>query len=309
MSSPDRPPQGKPPDRRNASWNTGRVSNERRRSGKQGRVVRGKGFVRFLMHPVGKVVMGLLLLAILVGAGAFIHYYNFYAKVIDQKVKGGFYASTSRIYAAPNSVDIGNVTSPADIATDLRHAGYNENRKNTTGYYVVKPDSIDIFPGADSYFNQEPAAIRFARNKIDRIVSLRDNTERPRYELEPQLVTNLHDSRREKQRLVRYEDIPPILREAILSAEDKRFFSDPFFDPIGILRAVKADLTHGRAEQGASTLTMQLSRYMFLDLSKTWQRKAAELMIALQLEQKLTKEQIFELYCNYVDPWPPRQLS
>jgi len=255
----------------------------------------------FLLSPVGKVLTGAFLLALVVGAGMFIYYYNFYAKVIDQHFKSGPYTSTSRIYAASRSVDLGEPTSPGDIATDLRRAGYNENKKNTTGYYVVNPDSIDIFPGADSYFRQEPAAIRFSHNKIDRIVSLRDNTERPRYELEPELVTNLHDRNREKQRLVRYEDIPVVLRDAILSAEDKRFFSDPFFDPIGVLRSVKADVTHGRAEQGASTLTMQLSRYMFLDLSKTWRRKAAELMIALQLEQKFSKEQIFELYCNQVD--------
>ena len=253
------------------------------------------------MHPVGKVTIGLLLLAIVAGAGVFIHFYLFYAKVIDQTLKGGPYKTTSRIYAAPRSVDIGDASTPADIATDLRRAGYNENKKNATGYYVVNPDSIDIFPGADSYFQQEPAAIRFARNKIDRIVSLRDNTERPRYELEPQLVTNLHDSHREKQRLVRYEEIPPILRYAILSAEDKRFFSHSGFDPIGILRSAWVDLKRGRNEQGASTLTMQLSRYMFLDLSRTWKRKAAEIMITVQLEQKLTKEQIFELYCNQVD--------
>ena len=304
MSTTDRPPQG-PPDRRSANWSAGRAGSDTRngsgRKGKNRRVVRGRGFVRFLMHPVGKTLMGLCLLVLLVGAGIFIHYYNFYAKVIDERVKGGFYTPTSRIYAAPTSVDTGDVSSPGDIATELRHAGYNENKKNTTGYYVIKPDSIDVFPGADSYFAQEPAAIRFARNKIDRIISLRDNTERPRYDLEPQLVTNLHDRNREKQRLVRYEDIPPVLRDAILSAEDKRFFSHAGFDPIGIIRSAWIDLKRGRNEQGASTLTMQLSRYMFLDLSRTWKRKAAEIMITMQLEQKLTKEQIFELYCNQVD--------
>ena len=148
------------------------------------------------------------------------------------------YKTTSRIYAAPRAIDLGDASSPGDIATDLRRAGYNENKKNSTGYYVVNPDSIDIFPGVDSYFQQEPAAIRFARNKIDRIVSAaRQHATCPRYELEPELVTNLHDSRREKQRLVRYEDIPPILRDAILSAEDKRFFSHSGFDPIGIVRS------------------------------------------------------------------------
>lgn len=302
MSTQDRPPEDNSADRRSGKWNTGRVGGERRGSGKKsGRVVQGSGIARFLMHPVGKVFMALLIVCLLGGAGAFMYYYAKYAKLIDERLKGGPYQATSRIYAAPSSVSVGDALTPGDIATDLRRAGYNENKKNTTGYYAIKPDSIDIFPGAESYFDQEPAAIRFSHNKIDRIVSLRDNTERPRYELEPQLVTNLHDRNREKQRLVRYEDIPPLLRNAILSAEDKRFFQHAGFDPVGILRSAWIDLKRGRNEQGASTLTMQLSRYMFLDLSKTLKRKAAEVMITLQLEQKLTKEQIFELYCNQVD--------
>ena len=299
MSTTDRPTQGSTPDRRSGNWSAGRKEQDGR--GRKSRVVRGSGLVRFLMHPVGKVLMGIVLIALITGAGAFIYYYNKYAKLIDERLKGGPYTATSRIYAAPSAISVGDEDTPGDIATALRRAGYNENNKNTTGYYAIKPDSIDIFPGAESYFDQEPAAIRFSHNKIDRIISLRDNTARPQYELEPQLVTNLHDRNREKQRLVRYEDIPPVLRDAILSAEDKRFFTHPGFDLIGIIRAAWVDLERGRSEQGASTLTMQLARYMFLDLSKTWQRKAAEVMITIQLEQKLTKQQIFELYCNQVD--------
>ena len=292
MKNADRPPQGTPENRASASG---------RRNGKKVRVPHGAGFVRFLMHPVGKVVLSLVVMGVVAGAGAFIYYYSHYAKLIDERLKGGPYTTTSRIYAAPDSIAIGDPSNPVEIAAALRRAGYTENHKNAVGYYAIKPDSIDIFPGSESYFNQEPAAIRFSRNHIARIVSLRDNTDRPLYALEPQLVTNLHDRNREKQRLVRYEDIPPVLRNAILSAEDKRFFTHSGFDPIGILRSAWVDLKRGRNEQGASTLTMQLSRYMFLTLSRTWKRKAAEIMITMQLEQKLTKEQIFELYCNQVD--------
>jgi penicillin-binding protein 1B len=143
--------------------------------------------------------------------------------------------------------------------------------------------------------------VKFARGKIARIVSLGDNSDRPMYELEPQLITNLNDRKREKQRVVRYEDIPASLRNAILSAEDKRFFSHPGFDPIGVMRSAWIDLKRGRNEQGASTLTMQLARSMFLTPDRNWRRKAAEIMITMQLEQKLTKEQIFEMYCNQID--------
>ena len=139
---------------------------------------------------------------------------------------------------------------PPSIWPLLRHAGYNENRKNPIGYYTVRADSIDIFPGADSYFDQEPAAVKFARGKIARIVSLGDNTDRPMYELEPQLITNLYDRNREKQRVVHYEDIPPFLRNAVLSAEDKRFFQHSGFDPVGIVRSAWVDLKRGTERAG-----------------------------------------------------------
>ena len=295
MSNPERPPQGKPQERPSTPRRSARPG------GSGGRGRRPAGLARFFFHPVGKIFLGLVIATVVAGGGLFIYYYLKYAKVIDDRLNGRAYTTTSRIYAAPTSVSIGDTASPGDIATDLRRAGYSENKKNTTGYYAIEESSIDVFPGVESYWAQEPAAIRFSHNKIDRIISLSDNTERPRYDLEPQLITNLHNGNRDKQRLVRYEDIPPVLRDAILSAEDKRFFSHPGFDIIGIMRSAWIDIRRGRNEQGASTLTMQLSRYMFLTLSKDWKRKAAEAMITLQLEQKLTKPQIFELYCNYVD--------
>src|SRR5205085_2833654 len=141
----------------------------------------------------------------------------------------------------------------------------------------------------------------FARGKISRIVSLRDNTDRPMYELEPQLITNLYDRNREKQRVVHYDDIPLVLRDAVLSAEDKRFFQHSGFDPIGVIRSAWVDLRSGKNAQGASTLSMQLARDMFLTPARNWRRKAAEVMITMQLEQKLNKQQIFEMYCNQVD--------
>jgi penicillin-binding protein 1B len=257
--------------------------------------------VRFFLHPAGKTLLALTAVAVLASAGIFAHFYLKYAKLIDERLRGGTYSTTSRIYAAPTSIAVNDQTTPGDIAATLRHAGYNENRNNSIGYYTLRADSIEIFPGNESYFDQEAATVKFAGGKINRIVSLGDNTERPMYELEPQLITNLYDRNREKQRVVRYEDIPASLKNAVLSAEDKRFFQHSGFDPIGIVRSAWVDIKRGRNEQGASTLTMQLARNMFLTLDRNWRRKIAEIMITLQLEQKLTKEQIFELYCNQID--------
>ena len=91
-----------------------------------------------------------------------------------------------------------------------------------------------------------------------------------------------------------------MLVQAVTSAEDKRFFQHAGFDPIRIIKAAYVDLKEGRKDQGASTLSMQLARMFFLDQDKRWTRKLAEVIITLQLEQKLSKEEIFEDYANQI---------
>ena len=163
------------------------------------------------------------------------------------------------------------------------------------------PDGdIEIFPGPDSYFDQEAGVIKFANGRISQIVSLRDNTARGQYQLEPQLITNLFDRNREKRRLVKFADIPKVLVDAVTSAEDKRFFQHQGFDPLRIVKAAYVDLKEGRKEQGASTLSQQLAKNLWLDPEKRWTRKMAELLITLRLEQTLTKQQIFEDYANQI---------
>ncbi len=265
------------------------------------RVRQNAWLVRFFLHPAGKTLLAAIVLLLVAGIAAFVHFHNLYSKMIDERLLGGPYNTTAGIFAAPDSVAVNDPSSPSDIAVALRRAGYSENRTNPIGSYTVKLDSIDIFPGADAYFDQEPATVKFGGGRITRIVSLRDNTDRPLYELEPQLITNLYDRNREKQRIVHYDDIPPVLRDAILSAEDKRFFQHSGFDPIGIVRSALVDVRRGRNVQGASTLSMQLARDMFLTPARNWRRKLAEIMITMQLEQKLSKQQIFEMYCNQVD--------
>src|SRR6202007_1102457 len=120
-------------------------------------------------------------------------------------------------------------------------------------------------------------------------------------EIEPELITNLFDSLREKRRPVRYDDLPPQLVQAILSAEDKRFFEHPGFDFIRIVGAAWADIRHTHNfVQGASTITMQVARTFFLSTDRNWRRKVAEAMLSFELEQRYSKQRIFEMYANEV---------
>ncbi|SPF54140.1 Penicillin-binding protein, 1A family [Candidatus Sulfopaludibacter sp. SbA4] len=264
------------------------------------RVPQQAGLARFFLRPFGRVLLvGFTLITVLC-LGVFLYFYVKYARVIDERLRAGVFANSAKIFAAAETVGVGDAATPNGIAAELRRSGYNESRGNPVGYYQVGNNSIEVFPGKDSYFDQEAGLIRFARGKISEIVSLRDNTERSLYQLEPQLITNLTGPTREKRRMVKFHDIPPILVEAVTSAEDKRFFQHAGFDPIRIIKAFYVDLKEGRKDQGASTLSMQLARMFFLDQDKRWTRKAAEAIITLQLEQKLSKEEIFEDYCNQI---------
>jgi penicillin-binding protein 1B len=263
--------------------------------------VRGNsGLIRFFLGPWGRIlIMGSALLVILV-LGIFTFFYARYSRVIDEKLSAGPFANNAMIFAAPESVGVGDAVTPDGIAARLRRSGYSESRGNPTGSFELRPNEITIIPGTKSYFDQEAGVIKFAGGRISQIVSLQDNTSRSQYQLEPQLITNLSGPSREKRRMVKFADIPKVLVKAVTSAEDKHFFTHSGFDPIRVIKAAYVDIKKGRREQGASTLSMQLAKNFFLEQDKRWSTKAAEVIITLQLEQKLTKEEIFEDYANQV---------
>ena len=257
--------------------------------------------MRFLLHPAGKFLAITLTLVFLVGAGVLTHYYAKYSRLIDAKLRAGPFAKTAEIFAAPEMVAVGDAITADQIAAKLRSCGYTESRSNPMGSFQMRADGgIEIYPGPKSYFDQEAGVIKFAGGRISQIISLRDNTSRGQYQLEPQLITNLFDRKREKRRLVKFADIPKVLVNAVTAAEDKRFFQHQGFDPLRIIKAAYIDLKEGRKEQGASTLSQQLARNLWLEPQKRWTRKVAELLITLRLEQTLSKQQIFEDYANQI---------
>jgi penicillin-binding protein 1A len=112
-----------------------------------------------------------------------------------------------------------------------------------------------------------------------------------------QLIAQIGEKRRE---LVVYDDIPLVVRQAFIAAEDQRFYTHHGFDYSGVLRAIWVDLTsHGYA-QGASTITMQAARNMFLTLDKRIVRKLQEIFLTYRMEHEFTKEQILQTYLNVI---------
>lgn len=124
----------------------------------------------------------------------------------------------------------------------------------------------------------------------------------------PKLVTQIYDRdsvafasyARERRLMLDQEEIPPLLRDALLAAEDGNFFRHGGIDAPGIVRSVLVNLRSGRRAQGASTITMQLARKLFLTDEKSWRRKISEAFLAVELEKQLSKQQILAMYFNVV---------
>ena len=231
----------------------------------------------------------------------FSYFYIKYDRIIEKKFKTPVFANSAKIYALPHVVRDGQQIDVKDIAADLRRAGYSDKdgESNLGTFHVVK-GGIEITPGAESYHAPESARISIEDGQVAKITS-RGN-ELSAYELEPQLVTALFDAeQRSKRQLVKYNDIPDVMVRAVLAIEDRRFFEHSGVNFLRTIEAVWEDVLRQRRAQGGSTLTQQLARGFFLTPEKSIKRKLTEMLIAEELEQKFTKQQIFEFYANWVD--------
>ncbi len=117
------------------------------------------------------------------------------------------------------------------------------------------------------------------------------------YDVNGELIAQLFV---EQRTLVPIDKVPENLQRALLAVEDEKFYSHWGIDPLGIMRATLVNLVHARVEQGASTITQQLARNLFLTQERTISRKIKEAMLALKIEYRYTKKEILEMYLNQV---------
>ena len=259
---------------------------------------RKRGMWRDPVVRAGLIVF--LVIAVAVG-GTFSFFYIKYDRIIARRFSTPVFSNSAKIYAIPRSVHDGDKIDAREMALLLRRAGYSEKEGDSPlGSYKLLSDGIQITPGPESYHSPEAALITVHNGRIERIAS--KGNDLSAYELEPQLITALFDSeQRSKRELVKYNDIPKVMLDAVLAIEDRRFFEHGGVNFLRMFEAVWIDLTHQRHEQGGSTITMQLSRGFFLTPEKTVKRKLTEMLIAEELEEKFNKQEIFEFYANWVN--------
>ncbi len=235
-----------------------------------------------------------------------IYLYVHFSRMIEARLSGNVFEHASLVYAAPTPVHLGERGTAEEFAARLQRAGYAAGHGDSRfGTFHVERNRLVIRPGPHSFFQgpviqEGPARLTFSGGHLAAITNLQHGTPLENYWLEPQVITTLFGRKRAKRRVVKYQQLPKDLINAVVAAEDHTFFSNYGINPFRILAAALADLRAGRAVQGASTLTMQLARNFFLTPQRTIRRKCEEIYIALLLEQRLSKQRIFDLYANEI---------
>jgi penicillin-binding protein 1B len=254
-----------------------------------------------LLLRIGLIVVAAVAIFVLSVGG---YLYFKYGAIVDARLQHPVFANTAKIYAEPREVRPGQKLTVSLIGEELRQAGYTPKgspKDSRLGTYREGAGSISVYPGPESYHAQDGATIHVDGGVVDSI-SDDHGQALASYELEPALITGLsEDANRTKRRLITYDQLPQNLVNAVLAIEDRRFFEHGGVNYASMLGWAWHDLVGDRKHRGgASTVTMQLAKQLFVADTGTIKYKITQILVAFHLEHRFSKKQIFELYANQV---------
>jgi penicillin-binding protein 1B len=248
-----------------------------------------------------RLTIAALVLALISLSAFFIHSYRSYAKIVDARLAHGYLTSRAGIYSAPRILRAGQKLSREGLAAALRRAGYVESDDASevwNGSFSVADAAVEIRPNNTAGY---PSVVRVTFDPAGRITELTgDDISLDSFTLAPESLTNDALMKCGARSQPAFRDIPPVLVQAITSIEDRRFFDHHGLDIFGLARALLRNAGDERMGQGGSTITQQLIKNTYLTPERTLRRKYAEAMLAFTLERRVSKEDIFALYCNEI---------
>jgi penicillin-binding protein 1B len=263
--------------------------------------------LRRLFNPVTLSIFGILVLTFI---SAFAFFYIKYSGMIDARLRGDVLLRTTGLYAAPRPLRVGQPLTLASLKSYLDGMGYVESSKEADrkrGRYQIKGNSIEVNVSEEATINgsrQFPnlnVTFGAGGRTITRITDADTRRELDSTLLEPEMMTAVsNEKQRQKQKLVSFRDLPKDYIDAVLAIEDRQFFEHSGINIRGLVRAAMRDVGEGELQQGGSSITQQLVKNFFLTSERTFKRKLQEMMIAVVLETKLSKEEIFQLYSNEI---------
>ena len=222
--------------------------------------------------------------------------------VVQEKFTGKRWAVPAKVFARPLELFAGQNLSREDFLTELGALGYRStDAARQPGQISVNGSRIDVYTRGFQFFEgTEPAQLLKVRFQGDQVASLDGKGGLVMGRLEPLLIGGIYPSHNEDRILIRLEQTPPFLVEALVAVEDRDFFQHFGVSPRGIGRAVFANIRAGGVVQGGSTLTQQLVKNFYLSSDRNLIRKGTEAIMAVLLEAHYSKEDILEAYLNEV---------
>jgi penicillin-binding protein 1B len=252
-----------------------------------------------------RILGALVVVSVVATTATFAYLYSHYSKIVDERLASGYLTSRAGIYAAPRVLRAGQKLTPERLAEILRRAGYVEGEASRvwSGRFREEDGAVEILPSgvSDAAAAQGFKAVRVEFDRRGQISSLTgDGALIESYTLEPEPLTVDAAEKTADHAALAYNDIPELLRRAILSTEDRRFFEHGAVDIRGIARAAFSWGDEDELKQGGSTITQQLVKNTYLTPERTLQRKFREAALASVIESRMSKEDIFALYCNEI---------
>lgn len=219
--------------------------------------------------------------------------------------EGRVWTLPARIYAAPLRIGRGMALDRTALTSRLARSGYSEvsGVPSRPGEFRKRPAGLDLYVRASPGGGKSAPARRLAIDwSGDTIASLRDPAGRAAgaADLEPELLALVFGPKQEEREIVPLTEVPKSLIAAVLAAEDARFYHHAGVDPIAVVRASFENLRQGRIVQGASTITQQTVKNLYLGQERTWWRKAREALMSVILDLRYSKDRILEVYLNEV---------
>lgn len=224
--------------------------------------------------------------------------------VVRQQFDGKHFSLPARVYARPLELFVGKKLSLAHFETELKLLRYAHKSELTKpGQFVRVGDTVTIYMRGFSYWDgaQPQQTIRLTISD-GFVTSLVDDNSRKKIDLtrlDPVAIGGIYPAHNEDRVLVRLNQVPDYITNALISIEDRKFYTHWGIDPRGIARGVYTLLT-GKRVHGGSTLTQQLVKNLFLTSERTLTRKFNEILMAVLLELHYDKQEILETYINEV---------
>ena len=224
--------------------------------------------------------------------------------VVRDKFEGKKWALPARVYARPLELYAGLTIQREHIVAELNALGYQATTTpKQAGQYHVSGDRLDLVSRGFGFWDksEQPTALRL-RFDGDSIAGMAGPLGQGIgiVRLEPREIGGIYPTQAEDRLLVRLQDIPPLLGEALIAVEDKDFRNHHGISLRGIARAMWVNVRSGELAQGGSTITQQLVKNFYLDESRSLVRKALEAVMAISLDAHYSKAEILETYINEV---------